>query len=144
MKALAARAMATVATKLGDSLPRLDQKTLLAFLINALGGRTWNGKESVLFALRDMVTSSPINIKTLMSTDENLKEELLVDQLIKECLKEKKEYRICALASTGKILNKLELDYFSCLYEVLRPVVMNKRDDPEASFDVDLVSDLFE
>ena len=39
MKALAARAMATVASKMGDSLPRLEQKTLLAFLINALGGR---------------------------------------------------------------------------------------------------------
>jgi len=118
------------------------QKTLLAFLINALGGRTWNGKESILLALRDIVSSSPNNIKTLLSTDENLKEELLVDQLIKECLKEKKSYRMVALASTGKILRDLELDYFTCLYDVLRPVVTSasaKRDAPDATLDVDLV-----
>ena len=73
--------MATVASKLGDSLPRLDQKTLLAFLVNALGGRTWNGKESVLFAVRDLVSSANAGIKAILTNDENLKEELLVDQV---------------------------------------------------------------
>ena len=85
MKALAARAMATVASKLGDSLPRLDQKTLLAFLVNALGGRTWNGKESVLLAVRDLVSSANAGIKAILTNDENLKEELLVDQVKATC-----------------------------------------------------------
>ncbi len=93
-------------------------------------------------ALRDVVSSSPNNIKALLKSDENLKEELLVDHLIKECLKEKKDYRLVALASAGKILRDLELDYFTCLYDVLRPVVTSasaKRDDPDAKLDVDLV-----
>jgi proteasome component ECM29 len=87
MKALAARAMATVASKLGESLPRLDKKTLLAFLINALGGRTWNGKESVLLAVRELVSAANNGIKDILTNDENLKEELLVDQVLRKLRK---------------------------------------------------------
>ena len=41
VKAQAARAMGTVATKLGPGLPQREQKLLLTILINALAGRTW-------------------------------------------------------------------------------------------------------
>ena len=41
VKAQAARAMGTVATKLGAGLPQKEQKLLLTILINALAGRTW-------------------------------------------------------------------------------------------------------
>jgi hypothetical protein len=55
-------------------------------------------------------------------------------------LKEKKDYRICAMASSGKILRDLDLDYFTTLYELLRPIVTKRdADDSDASScDVDL------
>lgn len=81
MKALAARAIGTVASKLGDSLSRLDQKTLLAFLVNALGGRTWNGKETVLVAVQQLVSSATVGVREILLNDEHWKEEMLVDQV---------------------------------------------------------------
>jgi hypothetical protein len=55
-------------------------------------------------------------------------------------LKEKKDYRICAMASSGKILRDLDLDYFTTLYELLRPIVTKRDadDSDAASCDVDL------
>lgn len=60
-------------------------------------------------------------------------------QLIKECLKEKKDYRICALEVTGKILKDLNVDYFSVLYDLLRQKRDSGVDDSSvADVDVDL------
>ncbi len=38
----------------------------------------------MLIAIREVVSSSPNNVKAILKTDENLKEELLVDQ-VKNC-----------------------------------------------------------
>ena len=48
MQAQAARAMGTVATKLGGTIAPATQKRLADLLVAALAGRTWAGKECVL------------------------------------------------------------------------------------------------
>jgi hypothetical protein len=48
VKAQAARAMGTVATKLGGTIAPATQKRLADLLLAALAGRTWTGKECVL------------------------------------------------------------------------------------------------
>jgi proteasome component ECM29 len=48
VKAQAARAMGTVATKLGGTIAPATQKRLADLLLAALAGRTWAGKECVL------------------------------------------------------------------------------------------------
>jgi hypothetical protein len=44
LKAQAARAMGTVSVKLANDLPQEEAKQLLTLLVNALAGRTWDGK----------------------------------------------------------------------------------------------------
>ena len=48
VKAQAARAMGTVATKLGGTIQPQTQARLAAVLLAALQGRTWTGKECLL------------------------------------------------------------------------------------------------
>jgi len=115
VKAQAARAIGTVATKLGGTIQPAVQKRLIGLLLSGLEGRTWTGKECLLRSLADIATSGA----ELMMT--NVKDEIdqLVEALLKECRKEKLEYRIIALESTGTIFNELKLDRFKEIYEML-------------------------
>jgi len=115
VKAQAARAIGTVATKLGGTIQPAVQKRLIGLLLSGLEGRTWTGKECLLRSLADIATSGA----ELMVT--NVKDEIdqLVEALLKECRKEKLEYRIIALESTGTIFNELKLDRFKEIYEML-------------------------
>merc|ERR1719300_269731 len=107
--------MGTIATKLGGTIHEGVQKKLIELLLSGLEGRTWNGKECLLRSLSDIASSAP----DLML--KNMKEEsdIMVKMLIKECKKEKLEYRIIALESTGLIFNKLKLDRFKDIYEIV-------------------------
>ena len=49
--------------------------------------------------------------------------------LIRECGKERLEYKIVALDSTSKILQSMDLDYFKSLYEMLIPFIRKAFDD---------------
>jgi len=115
VKAQAARAIGTVATKLGGTIQAGTQKKLVGLLLTGLEGRTWGGKECLLRSLADIATSGA----ELMIA--NMKEEMgkLVEALLKECRKEKLEYRIIALESTGTIFRELKLDRFKDIYEIV-------------------------
>merc|ERR1719341_3095950 len=115
VKAQAARAIGTVATKLGGTIQPAVQKKLIGLLLTGLDGRTWDGKECLLRSLADIATSGA----DLMVA--NMKEDMdkLVEALLKECKKSKLEYRIIALESTGTIFNELKLDRFKEIYEMV-------------------------
>jgi hypothetical protein len=62
VKAQAARAMGTVATKLGGTIAPATQKRLTDLLLAALAGRTWTGKECVL-RLAHILLKSMVSLK---------------------------------------------------------------------------------
>ena len=137
IKAEAARAMGTVAIKLENAMPAKEQKQLLTLLLNGLAGRTWNGKEALLAALADVCKSGATSIRELLNSEsmdiddstQNIEENSLVQCLFKECKKEKVEYRIIAIESTGTIFKELEILRFSELFEMLFPVIKKKSED---------------
>ena len=111
IKAEAARAMGTVALKLGDAIPVKEQKHLLTILLNGLAGRTWNGKEAILIALSSVCKSGAPSVRELLKGEAmeadsgKIDEEALVQCLFKECKKEKLDYKIVAIESTGIIFS---------------------------------------
>ena len=132
MKAQAARAMGTIASKLGNSLPMKDQGRLLTILINALSGRTWDGKEAILTALADVCSHSPETVHCLMEDKVNgLSIEILMTCLLKECKKEKMSYKLVALSAVGRIMKEMKLEYFPALYEMGFPVIRMEMEEDE-------------
>ena len=127
MKAQAARAMGKIAQKLEKSISVEDEKKILFVLINALSGRTWTGKESVLIALADNCSHSDIVARKILEDPkiaEGLTEDQLVSCLLRECKKESNfEYRLTALRSTGIIIQSLKLNCFDALFEIVFPVI---------------------
>jgi len=126
VKAQAARAIGTIATKLGGTIQPAIQKKLLELLLSGLEGRTWAGKECLLRSLADIASSGA----ELMNA--NMKEEIqgkLVEALLKECRKEKLEYRIIALESTGTIFSELKLDRFKDIYDIVAEHLPNPTDE---------------
>ena len=108
------RAMGTVATKLGGTIQASTQRKLATVLTTALAGRTWTGKECLLRSLSDLAVSAPeILAATLAGAKEgDIDRQTLVTALMKECKKEKLEYRVVALEATGTVLSELKLDHF--------------------------------
>ena len=62
----------------------------------------------------------------LADADVALTEEVFVKCLLKECSKERLEYKINALEATSKILRALDLDYFQQLYDMLHVFIERK------------------
>ncbi len=130
VKAQAARAMGTVGLKMKDQLPDKEHSMLLVRLLDGLSGRTWTGKEALLKAVADLcVSKSESTVAMLAKEGEPLTEDILVQCLIRECKKEKQEYKIAALEATGKILRGLDLDHFEKIYDILFPYIRKAMDD---------------
>ena len=112
--------MGTVATKLGGTIQASTQRKLATVLTTALAGRTWTGKECLLRSLSDLAVSAPEILATTLATakEGDVDRQTLVAALLKECKKEKLEYRVVALEATGTILSELKWDHFQVLSEV--------------------------
>ena len=107
--------MGTVATKLGGTIQASTQRKLATVLTSALAGRTWNGKECLLRSLSDLAVSAPEILATTLAAgakEGDIDRQTLVAALMKECKKEKLEYRVIALEATGTVLSELKLDHF--------------------------------
>ena len=98
MKAQAAKAMGAVGAKLKSQMPEKEQGILLIQLIEALAGRTWTGKEAILVAIKDQIQANPDNVQKMLQNSNNpLTEEILLKCLLRECGKERIEYKIVAI-----------------------------------------------
>ena len=116
VKAQAARAMGTVATKLAANIQPETQAKLVSLLLSGLEGRTWAGKEELLKSLANIVKSAPETLRTNMVEKEK---DRLVEAMLRECRKEKVEYKVIALESTGRVLRELKVDRLKEIYEIV-------------------------
>ena len=97
VKAQAARALGTVSRKLGTNITRETQASIITLLLAGLEGKTWSSKETLLKALADTGSGAPEIIRENISDD---RIRWLVDTLLKECRKEKVDYKITARSSS--------------------------------------------
>ena len=137
VKAQSAKALGTVATKLGSSIDHKTQLMILELLFTALEGRTWTGKEAILIAVKNVAKAAPEILK------DNMKEhvEKMLSVLFRECKKEKIEYKIVALETIGEVLNKVEVDKFSEIYEIVSDHLPKLGDEEEQNGDKDKEDD---
>ena len=90
MKAQSSKAMGAIGSKLKSQIPVKEQGTLLVQLIEALAGRTWTGKESILIAIKDLIEANPENVSNMLVDANNpLTEDILIKCLLRECGKER-------------------------------------------------------
>ncbi|XP_058794814.1 proteasome adapter and scaffold protein ECM29 isoform X2 [Phymastichus coffea] len=132
MKAQAANAVSTVATKLGAGIEEKTRTSLLNILVNGLQGRTWNGKHRLLNALSTLACNS----KEALKNDQKLKE-LIIETLYRESKKDNLEYRRYALEAFTNVLHELDEDRFTQVYdiaqEVLPKLTKKSEDDDDES-----------
>ena len=106
--------------KLGSNIQPEVQAVILQLLLTGLEGRTWSGKESLLKALADIASASPEIMRENTSEDQKNK---VVNALLKECRKEKVDYKIIALESTGTVFQQMKVDKFREMFEIVCDVL---------------------
>ena len=132
MKAQAARAMGSIGLKLKSQIPMNEQGMLLIQLIEALSGRTWTGKESILESIKDLIVAHPGQVQSMLEDSANpLTEDIITKCLLRECGKERIEYKIVAIDTTSLIMRSLDFDYFQALYTMLVPFIRKALDDEQ-------------
>lgn len=132
MKAQAAKAMGSIGLKLKSQIPMNEQGMLLIQLIEALSGRTWTGKESILESIKDLIVAHPGQVQTMLAADDHpLTEDIITKCLLRECGKERIEYKIVAIDTTSLIMRSLDFDYFQALYAMLVPFIRKALDEED-------------
>ncbi|KAK7476082.1 hypothetical protein BaRGS_00032709 [Batillaria attramentaria] len=124
-KAQAARAMATVANRLGQQLRQPYLGQLLDALLAALSSRTWTGKEALLKALSAICRCCKDDI--LQEGTATI--EKIVETAIRESRKEQPAYRLAALECLGAILELYKIDRFKEAWEIASPLVSRASKD---------------
>ncbi|KDR13581.1 proteasome-associated protein ECM29 homolog isoform X2 [Zootermopsis nevadensis] len=116
MKAQAANAVGTVATKIGQTMSAERRNSLIDILVTGLNGRTWNGKENLLKALATICSSCKSELK-----QEEFRPvvDTIVDAMLKECRKEQLAYKQHALKALGDTLSALDIDRFDQVYSIV-------------------------
>ncbi|KAJ9587577.1 hypothetical protein L9F63_018959, partial [Diploptera punctata] len=119
MKAQAAKAISTVAMKVG-TLTTENRNSLIGILVAGLSGRTWNGKDNILKALATICTRNKLELKKEESS--SLVDNVL-DAMLKECRKEDPSYKQEALKAYGDILLALDVDRFVQVYSIVEDIL---------------------
>ncbi|RZC32274.1 proteasome-associated protein ECM29 -like [Asbolus verrucosus] len=132
MKAQAASAVSTVASKLGTTMEGKHRNALINILLNGLSGRTWNGKDKLLKALASICS----NCKEAIKEDEDVKVDLIIEAVIKESRKEEINYKISALESLGDILSALQIDKFDEVYVIIQSILTDDNSGKEEDEDI--------
>ncbi|XP_077980977.1 proteasome adapter and scaffold protein ECM29-like [Glandiceps talaboti] len=138
MKAQAASAMSTVATKLGSTLKPPHLGILLKALLKGLSGRTWDGKESLLKAVQSISVSCKEFLQTPPedTADQPSMNEVLV-AVLKECKKEKITYKIVALNCVAAIVEVQEVDRFQEIRDIVFPFISEDKKNSDKEDDDD-------
>lgn len=113
MKSQEANTINTIATRLGKNLGDDERKRLITTLLQAISGRTFEGKERLLEALASLCNG----LKKDESQTKIINE--IIDAVMKECRKEERIYRTHALKAIGNVLEHLEEDRFEELYDMI-------------------------
>lgn len=122
IKAQAAAAIATIAEKTGSELRPPHLATILTALLGALQGRTWEGKEALLGAVRTVCVSCKA---ALVSPQDPHQPSItkITEALLQQCKKRTLPYKTIAIETTGEVVEALEVDVFQELSEILLPLV---------------------
>ncbi|XP_071476195.1 proteasome adapter and scaffold protein ECM29-like [Diadema antillarum] len=120
-KAQAARAMSTVATKLGSRIQPSQLSLLLGALLDGLQGRTWNGKDELLKAISTVCISCKTTLQN--EVDSQPAVDSVIIALFKESRKERIDYKISALDCLAAVLQEYNTDRFVELAEILYPII---------------------
>ncbi|KAJ1552522.1 proteasome component M29, partial [Nowakowskiella sp. JEL0078] len=107
----------------------------VSMLIEALGGRTWEGKEDVVKALSTVCVVGKDWFKN--TGKEKLSEVSQI--LIREAKKNNKEYKPHSIEAMGDAFEALDVDHFALVWEYLISIVKNEHsdDDDNNKMDVD-------
>lgn len=112
VKAQAANAMNTIATRLGTNLDHAERNRMINSLLQAIGGRTFQGKEYLLQALASLCVG--------LQKDDSQIHQQIIDAVMKECKKKEEPiYRRNALKAIGDILEQLNEDRFEEVYNMI-------------------------
>lgn len=111
IKAQAANAINTIATRLGKNLDHAERNRMINALLQTVSGRTFQGKERLLEALASLCDG--------LKKDDSLIHKQIIDAVMKECNKEEPVYRTHALKAIGNVLEHLEEDRFEDLYKMI-------------------------
>ncbi|GFS17153.1 proteasome-associated protein ECM29-like protein, partial [Elysia marginata] len=123
VKAQAARAIATVADKLGGQLGPPHLAALLSAVTDGLSGRTWKGKEALLKALSTICTSCKDEILKGSSDSKQPSIEQIMSVILRECGKEQPVYKMAAMQCLGPVLELYELDHFRAVWDMTQSIV---------------------
>ncbi|KAJ3022327.1 UNVERIFIED_CONTAM: hypothetical protein HDU68_009207, partial [Siphonaria sp. JEL0065] len=114
-----------IATAIGASI--VDRMgTVVPMLIEALGGRTWDGKESVLEAL----VTVAIEGKAYFDSNKN-QLETVTKVVIREAKKNNKPYKRVALEYLGRYVDTLKIDKYDELEDYLIEMATVDKDDDD-------------
>ncbi|CAH1134863.1 unnamed protein product [Ceutorhynchus assimilis] len=116
IKAQAANAVATVASKLGSTMDAQHTNSLLNILITGLNGKTWKGKDKLLKALCSICS----DCKNTVKDNKEISPDIIVQAICKEARKQEIVYKIAALDCLGEVLSALEIDAFEQVYEIVK------------------------
>lgn len=111
IKAQGANAINTIATRLGKNFDHAERNRLINALLQAINGRTFQGKERLLEALASLCDG--------LKKDDSQIHQQIIDAVMKECNKEEPIYRTHALKAIGDILEHLQEDRFEDLYNMI-------------------------
>lgn len=111
VKAQAANAMNTIASRLGKNLDHAERNRMINSLLQSIVGRTFQGKEHLLQALASLCTG--------LQKDDSQIHQQIIDAVMKECNKEEPIYRTHALKAIGDILEELKEDRFEEVYNMI-------------------------
>ncbi|XP_039299836.1 proteasome adapter and scaffold protein ECM29 [Nilaparvata lugens] len=128
VRAQSARAMKTIAEKIGKSIDQTKQDRVVDLLVQALQGRTWDGKEHILTALATFCTNCP----TLKDSN---KVETITRDVLKECKKSNLLYRKQALITIGVIVEALNVDKFEEIYILVEEILGKGAEKGDDSMD---------
>ncbi|RZF49156.1 hypothetical protein LSTR_LSTR008442 [Laodelphax striatellus] len=128
VRAQSARAIKTIAEKIGKSIDQTKQDRVVDLLVQALQGRTWDGKEHILTALATFCTNSP----TLKNSN---KVDIITRDVLKECKKSNLAYRKQALITIGVIVEALNVDKFEEIYILVEEILGKGFEKGEDSMD---------
>ena len=117
----------------GESVDKYTP-TILPLLIDALQGRTWDGKEAILEALSSLCVESSDYF--ISNPDEKAKAE---DILIREGKKNNAAYKRYALLYMGEGLNAIKSQRYDLLHDYLVELVEDKDEDDDMDVDDDKI-----
>jgi proteasome component ECM29 len=115
LKAQAGNALKTIGQRLDSRLTDEERKRLIDLVLNAIAGRTFDGKEKLVEALAALCPQN--------ATDKEIVNRI-VAAILRECRKEEPVYKTKVLKSLGEILEKMEQenrfeDVYNMVFAVL-------------------------